>query len=331
MKKLLLALVLLLSIGFSQKAFAYDFWAVNSQGDTIFYRFIAGSDSTVKVTYEGTIQIFQGWVTVSGKAYVGDITIPSTVTFNGKTYTVSTIGEYAFEDGRITSITLPGTIATIESHAFENCENLNSINFSPTSTTEMVIGETICYECRNLKYINIPDYVTSIGSDAFIYTGLEVIIFGNSVSYLGRHVIPASSTSIVICNSKIPPITEEYPFGGFFRTIIAPCESVETYKSAPNLDFYDYSTCIGLEDLKKEEIDFILYPNPAKDNITIRTKQLKDGSLFIYDIMGKEVLSTRINNDETILNINNLKTGVYILKVLNIENSIVGNKKIIKQ
>lgn len=328
MKKLLLALVLLLSIGFSQKAFAYDFWAVNNNGDTIFYRFIAGSDSTVQVTYEGTIQIFQGWVTVSGKGYNGDITIPSTVTFNGKTYTVSTIGEYAFYNGRITSITLPGTIATIESHAFEYCENLNSINFSPTSTTEMVIGETVCYHCYNLKYINIPDYVTSIGSEAFLYSGLKGVILGNSISHIGDYACPSE---VVICNALNPPVAGRYSLGDISSTIIVPCESVEAYRSAPNLDIYDYSTCIGLEDLKKEELEFIAYPNPAKDNITIQTKQLKGGSLFVYDIMGKEVLSAKINNDETNLSLNNLKAGVYILKVLNSENLIVGNKKIIKQ
>ena len=53
--------------------------------------------------------------------------------------------------------------------------------------------------------------------------------------------------------------------------------------------------------------------------------------MFVYDIMGKEVLSAKINNDETNLSLNNLKAGVYILKVLNSENLIVGNKKIIKQ
>lgn len=47
--------------------------------------------------------------------------------------------------------------------------------------------------------------------------------------------------------------------------------------------------------------------------------------------MGKEILRRRINNDETILDINRLKAGVYILKVLNSENIIAGNKKIIKQ
>ncbi|MCK9320769.1 MAG: T9SS type A sorting domain-containing protein, partial [Bacteroidales bacterium] len=114
-------------------------------------------------------------------------------------------------------------------------------------------------------------------------------------------------------------------------TIIVPCESVEAYRSAPNLDIYDYSTCIGLEDIVKENIDFIVYPNPAKDNITITTKQLEGGILSLYDIMGKEILRRRINNDETILDINSLKAGIYILKVLDKENSIVGNKKIIKQ
>ncbi|MFA6662496.1 MAG: leucine-rich repeat protein [Bacilli bacterium] len=226
------------------------------------------------------------------------------------------------------TITLPPTITSIESEAFLDCKKLYAINFAPNSTTEMKIARSICHHCYNLKYINIPDYVTSIGSEAFLYSGLKMVILGNSVSYIGDLACPSD---VAICQTPIPPIAGQYPFGSISKTIIVPCESVEAYTSAPNLDFYDYSTCIGLEDIVKENIDFTVYPNPAKDNITISTKQLEGGILSLYDIMGKEILRRRINNDETILDINRLKTGVYILKVLNSENIIAGNKKIIKQ
>ena len=67
MKKLLFILFAILSIGISQKASAYDFSAVNSDGDTIYYRFISGSDSTVQVTYEGTVGYFRGFFQFMGK------------------------------------------------------------------------------------------------------------------------------------------------------------------------------------------------------------------------------------------------------------------------
>ena len=265
-----------------------------------------------------------------GKYYTSEhIVIPQTVTYNGRTYTVSIIGSRAFYYSRMLTITLPSTIISIENHAFYYCNKLYSINFAPNSTTEMKIAGYICDECKSLTYINIPDYVTSIGSEAFFYigTGLEMAILGKSISYIGDY---AFNSKVVICHALNPPVAGQYSLGDTSSTVIVPCESVEAYRSAPNLDIYNYSTCIGLEDISKENIDFIVYPNPAKNNITIITKQLQGGILSLYDIMGKEILRRRINNDETILDINRLKAGVFILKVLNSENIIAGNKKIIK-
>lgn len=307
MKKLLLILVLLLSFGYSQKAMAYSFAAVNDNGDTIYYNLI--SDSTVAVTYEG---YYDNRLFYHGKCYTSEhIVIPQTVTYNEKTYTATTIRNFAFFYSRMLTITLPPTITSIEEQAFLDCHKLYSINFAPNSTTEMKIAGRTFDHCRKLEYINFPDYVTSIGNDAFIYTGLKTVILGRSISYIGDFAFPSP---LAICHSLIPPVAGLYSLGNPSTKIIVPCESVEAYRSAPNLDIYNYSTCIGLEDISKENIDFTVYPNPAKDNITISTKQLEGGILSLYDIMGKEILRRRINNDETILDINRLKAGVYILK-----------------
>jgi len=106
---------------------------------------------------------------------------------------------------------------------------------------------------------------------------------------------------------------------------------VEAYRSAPNWDIYNYSSCIELEDIGKENLNIIVYPNPAKDNITIKTNQLNGGNLYIYDIMGRELTGKQINNDETIVDISSLNSGIYVLKAISKDNKIVGNRKFIKQ
>lgn len=331
MKKLLLILVLLLSFGYSQKAMAYSFWAVNSQGDTIYYNFIYGSDSTVKVTYEG---YYDNRMFYHGYRYFSEhIVIPSTVTYNEKTYIVSVIGSRAFENSRMLTITLPPTITSIDDNAFLNCTKLHSINLPPNAPPQIKIEGCAFYHCDNLKYVNIPNSVISIGSSAFEYClKIAMLILGENIYEIGQSAFETYYNPLIISYAKTPPIIQDKSFYPIETTsILVNCESLEAYKSTPYWSEFDYKSCIGLEDIVKENIDFTVYPNPAKDNITISTKQLEGGILSLYDIMGKEILRRRINNDETILDINRLKAGVYILKVLNSENIIAGNKKIIKQ
>ncbi|MDG1477426.1 MAG: DUF4886 domain-containing protein [Vicingaceae bacterium] len=68
-----------------------------------------------------------------------------------------------------------------------------------------------------------------------------------------------------------------------------------------------------------------IYPNPAHNFIEIKT-DLKYSSLSITDITGKVI--TNFNTESTI-NISNLKKGIYFIKVIGVENSIV--RKFVKE
>lgn len=324
MKKLFILFIALLSVCISQKASAYDFSAVNDKGDTIYYGFTSGS--TVEVVHEGYID---DRLVYHGKYYKGNIIIPANISFNGRTYIVNAIGTAAFWkcSSLLSSVTMPETIITINDYAFYYCENLNSVNI-PFSTIS--IGVCAFENCSNLQYINIPNSVISIKTRAFIGCGkIKTLIIGNSVELIESHAF--SCNGFIISYPKNPPIVEQYPFGSGTKPILVPCESVEAYRSAPNWDIYNYNSCIGLEDINKEEFDIIVYPNPAKDNIIIKTNQLNGGNLFIYDIMGRELTGKQINNDETIVDISSLNSGIYILKAISKDNKIVGNRKFIKQ
>lgn len=76
----------------------------------------------------------QVWHLSSG-TYTGDIVIPSTVSNGGTTYTVTTIGEAAFEESGITSITIPETVTTIDEDAFRKCDKLTTFTVGKNITT----------------------------------------------------------------------------------------------------------------------------------------------------------------------------------------------------
>ena len=95
------------------------------------------------------------------------VTIPSTVEYNGTTYTVVRIGTCAFQDcSSLTSVTIPNSVTSILSDAFHSCSSLTSVTI-PNSITK-IDNYTFRY-CSSLTSITIPNSVTSIGWSAFAY------------------------------------------------------------------------------------------------------------------------------------------------------------------
>ena len=158
--------------------------------------YLLNKDSlTAAVTYTGTSSY-------SGNTYAGDIAIPSTVEYRGKTYNVTSIGGGAFYDcSSLISIEIPNNVTTIGKSAFYGCNGLTSIEI-PNSVTS--IGEDAFKFCSNLSSIKIPNGVTSIGDWTFTYCrSLTSIKIPNSVTSIGNYAFEdcSSLTSIEIPNS----------------------------------------------------------------------------------------------------------------------------------
>ena len=101
-------------------AMAYDF-SYNYQGNTLYYNIT--SDNTVEVTYYSSDNYFQNNNYVSG-----DVVIPSSVTNNGTTYSVTSIGNDAFyKCSSLTSVTIGNSVTSIGNYAFYYCSSLTSI------------------------------------------------------------------------------------------------------------------------------------------------------------------------------------------------------------
>jgi len=74
-----------------------------------------------------------------------------------------------------------------------------------------------------------------------------------------------------------------------------------------------------------------IYPNPAKEtlNVDFSLKNV-DLKVLIVDMLGNEIINENLRNQHTALNIQNLSSGVYFVKVIN-GNECVGVKKWIKE
>ena len=103
------------------------------------------------------------------------IIIPTTVSNSGTTYTVTSIGERAFElCSSLTSVTIPNSVTSIGNSAFYKCNSLTSITI-PNSITS--IGQYAFSSCGKLTSVTIGNNVTSIGERAFEYCRINTLNF----------------------------------------------------------------------------------------------------------------------------------------------------------
>jgi len=74
-------------------------------------------------------------------------------------------------------------------------------------------------------------------------------------------------------------------------------------------------TSVGVNNLRLEN-DLKVYPNPTKTSITITNKTNLAGKKYnITNIVGQIVISGKLNLDETIVNLETLQSGVYLLSI----------------
>jgi hypothetical protein len=111
-------------------------------------------------------------VSYAGPPWV--VTIPTNI--NG--LTVTTIGDYAFEQTALTSVTIPNSVTGIGEGAFVVCSGLTNVTI-PNSVTS--IGDEAFAYCSGLTSVTIPGSVTRIGDYAFFDAGLTTAYFqGNA-------------------------------------------------------------------------------------------------------------------------------------------------------
>jgi len=202
MKKKLYILfsLILFSINFNVQA--HDFYAVNSDGDTIYYKI---TSSTFTYTVEVTFSNQSGSIT----DYVGEINIPSIVTHNDTTYSVNSIGTFSFSFcPLVSSVIIPNSVQYIRNYSFTNC-------FA-------------------LTFVSIGDSVLSIGNSAFdSCINLDSLKFyASTPPTLGYNTFRAVDNSIPIyvpCNTVSQYLTNGY--GSYFSNIYGTLQR-ETYIDA---------------------------------------------------------------------------------------------------
>jgi len=169
MKKILL---ISLAIITAFNAMAYDFSAVSSTGQTLYYTITSAEKKTVEMVTQYTDINYSNYTNFLNFTYyytepTGNFTIPANVNYNAVNYTISSIGEHVFQNcnGLRGNLTLPGSVISIGTDAFRSSGFYGDLIIPGSVIT---IGADAFNGCNKLVgNLSIPATVTSIGSGAF--------------------------------------------------------------------------------------------------------------------------------------------------------------------
>ena len=175
--------------------------------------------------------------------YKGNITIPESVSYEGKAYKVTRIGYEAFKEcSGLSSVVLPNSIEVIEDFAFRGCRNLTSFTF-PNSLKK--ISGFAFYGCTRIKSIDIPNSVESIGTAAFSNCwAITTVILGENVKNIDRTAFSGCRDLISInIPQKVNSISENLFMG------CSKLQSIELPNSILLIDNYAFGRCVSLSSI----------------------------------------------------------------------------------
>jgi len=177
MKKILF-IILLLFAAFNVDAQQYDFSVVCSTGQTLYYNIT--SDSTVSVTYPDYSynDFYYGHSRPSGY-----LIVPDSVTNEGTSYRVTSIGANAFYYcSSIDTLIIGNKVTSIGHQAFSNCSGIHRLYIGSSVTS---IGYQAFSGCSGIHRLEIPNSVTNISAYAFKGCYIDSLYIGSGVTTIG--------------------------------------------------------------------------------------------------------------------------------------------------
>jgi hypothetical protein len=77
--------------------------------------------------------------------------------------------------------------------------------------------------------------------------------------------------------------------------------------------------------------ELIIYPNPTTGELGIRNYELGIKEVMIYNVMGQLVFKSPINNRQSTINISSLENGIYFVRLMDADGTMIYAEKVVKQ
>lgn len=112
--------------------------------------------------------------------------------------------------------------------------------------------------------------------------------------------------------------------------------AIETFTAAGHILTQGFQqsrlTVTSIGNIPELDFEITVFPNPTIDHLIIRTPKEQHENLYfiLYDLSGKMMMQDRIRETETIIPVNQLRSAVYILRIIE-GNRQVRSFKVVKQ
>src|SRR5574344_106148 len=244
---------------------------------TLHYNLSTDGSNTAEVTYADNSKNYD----------YTSISVPESFTYNGVTYTVTSIGYCAFSKcSKLTSLTLPKTITHFGDYSLSNC-SFTSFTIPSTVTS---IGRDVFYqtaslktivdnssatlpkqafqECTSLTSVTLNDNITELGESVFnTCSALETITLPSHLTTVGINVfqnctklktivLPSSLTNIgqsMFANTGFTSFTIPNTITSISNTAFSGCTSLQSItipSTATSLGTGIFSGCTSLTDIQ---------------------------------------------------------------------------------
>lgn len=215
--------------------------------------------------------------------------VPTNTTFASLT----TTGPSPFDRcNAFTTINIP-VLTNVDNFLFTQCEGLTSVTLSPslTSISTGMFDRTIA-----LTSVTIPSGVTSVEANAF--RGCTALTTINSLN-----TTPPTVSASAFTNVDLSVIA-----------LIVPSASQSLYDNASIWEDFPDPSSLSVDNIE-QDLDYNIYTNSANDILTIKSENIDNAIVTIYDISGKAVLTYNITRQSSEVSISSLTAGVYIIRI----------------
>lgn len=264
--------------------FEADFW-----GNTPVLNFTKSGAGQLTLTGEstnyiaGTVNVIGGTLYISGT--LGSPTVPVIVGVEGKLAGSGTI---------VGATTVNGTLEG-------NLNFSNSLTLSETATTKFVVNGVNDGEFDAIDVVGAVNLGGAIEVTVNTASGVKgVDKIKNANPPVGTRIKLINAGNIVTLLSPI-----HYPSSGW------------TFVPASGDLVYDPSNVVT--GLGNNSIEFRIYPTLTRDNVNIEGNV---SAIEVINLAGQKVKLVQANSSKTVVNLNNLSAGAYLVKALMVDGSV---------
>ena len=92
-----------------------------------------------------------------------------------------------------------------------------------------------------------------------------------------------------------------------------------------------YKISTGINTVSKISASINIYPNPNNGNFTIQLQNVKrqNTQIEIFNVLGEKIYTTNLNSTNTQINLNNNAGGIYLFRVLDEQDNLIGEGKLV--